>query len=123
MKIVDLLMSYKNFSFLEPLLECSKVDAKSYVKITEDLLLRKVRPRFGSVIFIDEASLVADSQLIKDMELNETLLLFNKLIGHETKGGCVIYDTQCISDVHFSIKRSLSEYFYIHHLTKWTPFF
>ena len=35
MKIVDLLMSYKHFSFLEPLLECSKVDAKSYVKLTE----------------------------------------------------------------------------------------
>ena len=35
MKIVDLLMSYKHFAFLEPLLECSKVDAKSYIKITE----------------------------------------------------------------------------------------
>lgn len=94
-----------------------------YVKLTEDLLLRKKRFVYGSVIYVCEAALVADSQLIRDMELNERLLLFNKLIGHETKGGCLIYDTQCVGDVHYSIKRSLSEYIYIHHLTKWIPFF
>ena len=26
-------------------------------------------------------------------------------------------------DCHFSVKRCLSNYFYIHHLTKWIPFF
>lgn len=66
---------------------------------------------------------MADSQMVKDLELNERLLLFNKLIGHELQGGCIIYDTQSIADVHYSIKRCLSEYFYIHHLVKWLPFF
>lgn len=94
-----------------------------YVEIDEDLLLRKKRFNYASVIYMQEASLVADSQLIRDMELNERLLLFNKLIGHETKGGVLIYDTQCIGDLHYSIKRCLSNYFYIHHLVKWVPFF
>lgn len=97
--------------------------AMPYVPITEDLLMRKTRFVYGSIIYVQEASLVADSQLIKNMDVNEQLLLFNKLIGHETKGGCLIYDTQSISDCHYSIKRCLSEYFYIHHLTKWIPFF
>ena len=87
------------------------------------LLLRKKRFVYGSVVYCQEASLVADSQLIKDMNVNNLLLLFNKLFGHSTKGGCLIYDTQTISDLHYSIKRSLSEYFYIHHLVKWIPGF
>lgn len=89
-----------------------------YVPLTDDLLLRRKRFVYRSVIYVCEASLVADSQLLKDKDLNTRLLLFNKLIGHETKGGKLIYDTQCVSDVHYSIKRSLSEYFYIHHLRK-----
>lgn len=97
--------------------------AMPYVPLTDELLLRKKRFVYGSVIYVQEASLVADSQLIRDMDINQRLLLFNKLIGHETKGGCVIYDTQCISDIHYSVKRCLSEYFYIHHLVKWLPFF
>lgn len=94
-----------------------------YVPVTEELLLRQKRFVYGSVIYINEASLVADSQLIKDMDINERLLLFNKLIGHELLGGCIIYDTQCIQDTHYAIKRCLSNYFYIHHLYKWIPFF
>lgn len=97
--------------------------AVPYVPVTEDLLLRKKRFVYGSVVYINEASLVADSQLIKDMDVNERLLLFNKLIGHELLGGCIIYDTQCLQDVHYSIKRCISNYFYIHHLYKWLPFF
>lgn len=89
-----------------------------FVPLTDDLLLRKQRFVYKSIIYVCEASLVADSQLISDKDLNTRLLLFNKLIGHETKGGILIYDTQCVSDVHYSIKRSLSEYFYIHHLHK-----
>ena len=72
---------------------------------------------------MNEASLVADSQLFRDMELNERLMLFNKLFGHETLGGMCIYDTQAIVDLHYSIRRCLSEYFYIHHLNKLIPFF
>lgn len=97
--------------------------ACSYVPLTEDLLLRKKRFVYGSVIYVCEASLVADSQLIRDMDVNERLLLFNKLIGHETKGGVLIYDTQSISDTHYSVKRCLSNYLYIHSLIKWVPFF
>lgn len=106
-----------------PLIYSNVPLSEPYVPLTEDLLLRKKRFVYGSVIYVNEASLVADSQLVFNMDTNERLLLFNKLIGHECKGGCIIYDTQAISDVHYSIKRCLSEYFYIHHLYKWIPFF
>lgn len=105
-----------------PLFYCNVPLAMPYVPITTDLLLRKKRFVFGSVIYIQEASLVADSQLIRDMEVNERLLLFNKLIAHMTHNGCLIYDTQSPNDLHYSIKRCLSNYFYIHHLVKWIPF-
>lgn len=106
-----------------PLIYSNVPLACPYVQLTEDLLLRKKRFVYGSVIYCQEASLVADSQLIRDMDINQRLLLFNKLIGHETKGGCLVYDSQSTSDVHYTIKRSLSNYIYIHHLTKWVPFF
>ena len=105
-----------------PLLYSNVPLACPYVPLTDDLLLRKKRFVYGSVIYCQEASLVADSQLIKDMDINQRLLLFNKLIGHETKGGVIVYDTQCINDLHYSIKRCLSNYIYVHHLTKWIPF-
>lgn len=107
----------------EPLIYSNIPLSVPYVPLTEDLLTRKKRFRYGSVIYVCEASLVADSQMIKDMDMNNRLLLFNKLIGHSTKGGMIIYDTQSTMDVHYSVKRCLSEYFYIHHLFKWLPFF
>ena len=55
--------------------------------------------------------------------MNEQLLLFNKLIGHETKGGYIVYDTQSINDNHYAVKRCVTEYYYIHHMVKWIPFF
>lgn len=124
-------VKFKNFfrrifkkSLVElPLLYSNVPLSVDYVPLTQDLLLRKSRFVYGSVIYVQEASLVADSQLIRDMNVNERLLLFNKLVGHETKGGCLIYDTQSIGDLHYSIKRCLSNYFYIHHLVKWVPFF
>ena len=106
-----------------PLLYSNVPLACSYIPVTLDLLLRNERFVYGSVVYLQEASLVADSQLIKDKDINNKLLLFFKLFGHETQGGTCIIDTQSISDVHYSLKRSLSEYFYIHHLTKWIPFF
>ena len=48
-----------------------------YVELTEDLLLRKKRFVYNSVILISEVSLLADSTCIRDMDLNERLLLFN----------------------------------------------
>lgn len=93
-----------------------------YVEITDDLLLREKRFAYRSVAYIQEASLVADSQLFRDTDTNERLLYFNKLIGHETRGGSIVYDTQCIQDCHYAIKRSVSSYFWIHHNVK-IPFF
>ena len=108
----------------EPLIYSNIPLSVPYVPITEDLLFRKKRFRFGSVILIDETTLVADSMLIKDMELNERLTLFNKLIGHELHGsGLIVYNSQTISDVHFSLKRALGNYFYVHHTSSWLPFF
>lgn len=94
-----------------------------YVPLTRAHLLRQVRFNYGSIVFIDEASLVADSQLIKDKEINTQLLLFFKLFGHETHGGKCIVNTHCLTDLHFALKRTTSQYFYLHHLSKYIPFF
>ncbi|AXH75971.1 MAG: zonular occludens toxin [Inoviridae sp.] len=107
----------------EPLLYSNIPLAVPYVPITLELLERKIRPRYGSVAYVNEASLLCDQMLYKDEDLNERLTLFNKLFGHETCGGYLVYDTQCIGDVHYAVKRSLSNYFYIHHLEKRIPFF
>lgn len=95
-----------------------------YVPLTTELLRRQKRFAYGSCIYCGEVSLVADSMMYKDVVLNEELTLFNKLIGHELRGfgGCIVYDTQAISDCHYSVKRTVSNYFYIHHLVKWIPF-
>lgn len=108
--------------FEKPLLYSNVPLSCEYVPLTDDLLLRKQRFVYRSVIYAQEASLIADSQLIKNLDINQRLLLFNKLIGHETKGGYLIYDTQCINDNHYSVKRCISEYFYIHDTIKWIPF-
>lgn len=101
----------------------------AYVPVTRDHLLRKVRFNFGSVVFLDEASLVADSMLSvarrgkedETYKINDDLLLFFKLFGHETHGGNCIINSQCITDLHYALKRCTSNYFYIHHLG-WFPF-
>lgn len=108
--------------FEKPLLYSNVPLNCEYVPLTDDLLLRKQRFVYRSVIYAQEASLIADSQLIKNLDINQRLLLFNKLIGHETKGGYLIYDTQCINDNHYSVKRCISEYFYVHDTIKWIPF-
>lgn len=89
-----------------------------YCPLTKEHLLRKVRFNFGSVVFIDEAALVADSRLAihKDLKINNDLLLFFKLFGHETHGGTMIINSQAITDMHVSLRRCCCSYFYIHHL-------
>lgn len=107
----------------EPLLYSNvKLAGVRYTLLTPDMILRKVRPAYGSVVYIQEASLLADSMYFKDMEVNERLLLFNKLYGHESHGGYLIYDTQSIQDNHYAVKRCLNSYFWIHHNIK-LPFF
>lgn len=93
-----------------------------YVPLTKELLTRQTRFVYGSVVYVCECSLVADSMSYKDVDFNEMLLLFNKLFAHETKGGYLVYDTQSISDNHYAVKRCLNSYFYIHHMVK-VPFF
>lgn len=106
----------------KPLLYSNVPLACDYVPLTDDLLLRKQRFVYRSVIYAQEASLIADSQLIKNLDINQRLLLFNKLIGHETKGGYLVYDTQSINDNHYAVKRCLSEFFYVHDTVKFLPF-
>lgn len=106
----------------KPLLYSNVPLACDYVPLTDDLLLRKQRFVYRSVIYAQEASLIADSQLIKNLDINQRLLLFNKLIGHETKGGYLVYDTQSINDNHYAVKRCLSEFFYVHDTIKFLPF-
>ena len=52
-------------------------------------------------------------QDIKDKKRNAMLSIFCKLIGHETRGGALYYDTQSVLDVHYSFKRCSSTYFFI----------
>ena len=74
----------------EPLLYSNIPLAVPYVPLTQELLLRKERFNYKSVIFIDEASLVADSMSFKDDSINDSLRDLTKLIGHETHGGVLI---------------------------------
>lgn len=94
-----------------------------YVPMTQELLMRKKRFVYRSVILLSELSLVADMMLFRNMETNERLDLFCKLIGHETRGGLLVWETQAICDAHMAFKRTTSQYFYIHSTFKYLPFF
>lgn len=94
-----------------------------HVRLTLDLIMRKKRFAYRSVVWIDEATLLADSQLYKDAELNAALLEFCKLFGHETKGGVLFFTSHCLTELHIAMRRASSEYFYVHSMVKWIPFF
>lgn len=114
---------FKRFKVTEkPLLYSNVPLGVDYVPLTMDLIMRTKRFTYGSIVYIQEASLFADSMMYKDEEVNKALKYFVKLIAHETKGGALFLDSQSPSDVHYSIKRSLQSYFYIHHSIK-VPFF
>lgn len=87
---------------------------KGYAPITKEILQRKERMRYKSICYLGEFSLIADSMTFKDGFLNEEIMLFMKLYGHETKGGKLIADSQCIADCHFALKRVIGQHFYIH---------
>lgn len=93
-----------------------------FVRLTKDLLYRQnYRFSYYSVLLIDEASLLADQYLFKDRVASERLSNFFKLFRHECRGNIVI-NSQSVSDLPYSIKYSLSDYLYLHHMSKW-PFF
>lgn len=106
-----------------PLLYSTVPLKTDYVPVTKELILREERFVYGSVIYAPECSLIANSMDYNDSSLNERFTLFCKLIGHSTKGGLVVWDTQSIADNHYALKRCISEYFYIHHSVTWLPFF
>ena len=90
-----------------------------YHDITLNHILRKERFAFGSVVFIDEGSLLADCYLskIKDKlncDLSIELLKFVKLFGHETHGGYLIINSQCMSDLNIALRKCTNQMFYIH---------
>lgn len=111
-----------NKSLPKPLIYSNVPLNLPYVPLTQELLERRERFVYGSVCYLCEASLVADSMSFKDIYANEQLLLLIKLFAHETKGGSIFLDTQSVSDLHYGFKRNLSSYFYIHHNIK-LPFF
>ena len=105
-----------------PLLYTNAPIKYPYVKLTEDLLLRRKRFNYRSVILIQEAYNVADSMSYNDLITNDNLSLLTKLIGHETRGGCMILETQNVHDLHFAFKRCATSYIYIMSNKK-IPFF
>lgn len=92
-----------------------------WVKLEKDVILRKKRINYGSVVFIDEASLLISQFDYKNDLLNEQVQLFIKLFGHYSRGGYLIYNTQDLKDVHFGFKRCTSHMLYIHSSRKF-PF-
>lgn len=106
----------------EPLFYSNIPVAFPYVELTKELILRQKRFRYGSVIFCSEASLLADNSVFKDTDVNERIMLLNKLIGHETRGGLLVYDTQAIGDLPAVTRRCIGQYFYVHHTVKNIPF-
>ena len=106
----------------EPLFYTTIPVAVPHVLLTRELLMREHRFAYKSVIWVDEASILCDSMSYKDLDVNDRLLLFNKLIAHETKGGTIVYNTQSIADLHYAVKRCVNEVFYVHDTFKWLPF-
>lgn len=94
-----------------------------YYPVTTELLQRKARPTYKSVVYLSEASLVADNMLYKDEVANEQVMLFCKLFGHMTRGGTCVLDTQAIGDLAVAVRRCVTNTLYVHHLVKWIPFF
>lgn len=108
----------------EPLLYSNmRLRYVKHVPVTADLIQRKnYRFNYGSVLLLDEFSLMADQFTYKDRIVSERLSNFFKLWRHETKGGFIVINSQSTSDMHYSLKYVLSDYLYLHHKMKF-PFF
>lgn len=91
-----------------------------YTPLNIELILRnQIRFNYRSVIFIDESSLIADSQDYKKfnelkknskqtIDINTTLNLFLLFFRHETRGGHLIITTQSKNDNHYAFDRKCS---------------
>lgn len=99
--------SFKSLKAKKP----HKLD-KNIRAITQDLLLRRKRFAYKSVMWITEASLFADNMFFNDQDKNVQLALFCKLFGHETKGGSCYLSTQNTQDLHYAFKRVCCNFFF-----------
>lgn len=124
---------HKDFNIEKPLFYSNIPLGFDYVPLTFDVIERKKRINYKSVVFIDEASLLADSMSAlttgKTKELkestsyfNDVLLVFIKLFCHETHNGSLFINSQSISDMHYSFRRCMSRYVYIQSSINWLPF-
>lgn len=109
----------KKFRNLEkPILYSNiKLRGIEYTPLTKDLIVRKnFRFAYKSVVILDEFSLVADQNMFgkKYEEICERMSEFFKLFRHETKGGYLFINSQSTSDLNYTLKSVLSDYFYIH---------
>lgn len=106
---------FRDMRLEKPVL-CSNINLRGvpFVPLTMDIIMRKTRLPYKSVILIDEISLLADQMLFKDKRINDALSIFFKLLRHEMHGGYCVINSQSTSDLHFSLKYVLSDYLYIH---------
>lgn len=98
------------------------LNMNNVVKLTKEHIMRRARFNYDSVVYVCEASLLADSMTYKDDELNCHMSLFVKLFGHAVHGGHLIFDTQSVYDNHFAVKRCVDYYYYVRRIVKWLPF-
>lgn len=99
-----------------------------FVLLNQDLIERKVRFNFGSIVLISESSLIANSQDFKRKDLpylNDNLTEFLKLIRHELHGSYrsmfglggtipnLICETQSKNDNHFAFDRCITQVMFI----------
>lgn len=96
-----------------------------YIPIEIDILKRQnYRFNYDSILYLNEASLIANSMSYKDDEINQGLTLFVKLIRHEMRGSglCMVLDTQSPNDLHYSADRSINQGLFIEKSIGWLPF-
>ena len=95
---------------------------KYYVPLTNDIIMRKKRVRYHSVMLWDESSLMATSMDYKQKDLSEQMSLFLKLLRHECKGSYrnifgshanLYINTQSKNDNHYAVDRIVNQVLYI----------
>lgn len=91
-------------------------------KLSLDVIYRKKRIPFKSIVLIDEASLLADQMDWKDKAVNDAIRDFAKLYRHLSHNGYLILNSQQVGDMHYGFRSVISDYLYIHHKTR-LPFF
>ena len=107
----------------EPLLYSNiPIKNKFYVPLDNNILLRRKRMNYHSVLLIDESSLVATSLDYKNKDLSEDLSLFLKLVRHSLRGSYrniwgtypnVIVNTQSKNDNHYAFDRTINQVLFL----------